>query len=350
MNRKDEHLKLALEYHKENTYSDFDKLSFVHQVFSEINVDDVDLSTEIAGIKLDHPFYINGMTGGSELTKKYNQKLAILARETNTFMGVGSLSAALKDESLEDSFTITRKENPQGKIFANLGADKNLEDTKKAIQIIEADGIQIHVNVAQEIVMPEGERDFRGWINNIKEIIEGVGKPVIVKEVGFGMSKKAIKQLIDIGAKTIDISGTGGTNFAQIENSRRSKDKYDFLLNYGNSTVASLLEAQDYLSDVQIVASAGIRNSMDIIKSLSLGASAVAMAGRFINLVDKHDIEEAIQIVEEWKYQLKSIMALLGAKNIEELRKTDIIVGSDLKDWCEARNIDYKKLANRNIF
>lgn len=348
MNRKDEHLNLALEFYKEKQISDFDNISFVHDVFPEVNVDEVDISTTIAGMKLDHPFYINGMTGGSELTKKYNQKLAILAKETGTFMGVGSISAALKDPSLTDSFTIVREENPDGHIFANLGADKNLSQAKQAVEMIKADGIQIHVNAGQEIVMPEGEREFKGWLKNVEEIINGVGVPVIVKEVGFGMSRNAIKQLVSIGAKTIDISGKGGTNFARIENSRRERDSYDFLLDYGNSTVVSLLEAQDYLSETDIVASAGIRNSMDIVKALALGASGVAMAGRFISLVNDYEMEEAIEIVENWKYQIKSIMALLGAKNIEELRNKDLIIKNDVKDWCLARNIDYKAFANRN--
>lgn len=194
--------------------------------------------------------------------------LAILARETKTFMGVGSLSIALKDESTHDSFKIARRENPNGIIFANLGADKTIEDAKKACgKIIDADGIQIHVNVCQEIVMPEGERQFSGWLDNISKIVDGLGLPVLVKEVGFGMSKPAIKSLKEIGVTTIDVSGKGGTNFAKIENSRRTNDKYNFLENYGNSTVVSLLEAQEYINNIDIIASGGIRNSMDIVKS-----------------------------------------------------------------------------------
>lgn len=348
MNRKDQHVNLALEYHKEKKESDFDDIQFVHDAFPEISVDEIDISTQIAGMKLDHPFYINGMTGGSEATKEYNQKLAILSRETNTFMGLGSLSAALKDPDLEDTYTIARKENPKGKIFANLGSEKTLEDAKKAVQIIDGDGIQIHINAVQEIVMPEGDRDFKGWLRNIKDIVEGLGLPVIVKEVGFGMSRKAIGQLADIGVKTIDISGKGGTNFAKIENSRRKRDSYDFLENYGNSTPASLMESQEYLDRVEVVASGGIRNSMDIVKALSLGASGVAMAGKVITLVNDLDMDHAIEVVESWKYQIKSIMALLGVKNIEELRKKDLVISGKLRDWCQTRNIDYKHFANRN--
>ncbi|MFM1602772.1 type 2 isopentenyl-diphosphate Delta-isomerase [Helcococcus ovis] len=347
MNRKDEHLNLALDFHKEEKQSDFDNIDFIHNVFSEINMDSVDLKTNIAGYDLSHPFHINGMTGGSELTKKFNQKLAILARETNTLMGLGSLSIALRDESTQDSFKIARKENPNGIIFANLGADKTLEDAKKACEIIDADGIQIHVNVCQEIVMPEGERQFSGWLDNISKIVDGLGLPVLIKEVGFGMSKSAIKSLKEIGVTTIDVSGKGGTNFAKIENSRRINDKYNFLENYGNSTVVSLLEAQEYVNNTDIIASGGIRNSMDIVKSLSLGAKSVAMAGRFLSLVNELEMEAAIEEVNNWKHQIKSIMTLLGAKNISELQNTDIILINNVREWAELRNIDVKKLANR---
>lgn len=348
INRKDEHLNLALEFQKIKRQSDFDNMNFIHDVFPNIDMKDVDISTSIAGFKLDHPFHMNGMTGGSELTKSYNEKFAILARETNTFMAVGSLSVALKDKSTHDSFKIARKQNPHGIIFANLGADKTLEDAKKACEIIGADGIQIHVNAAQEIIMTEGEREFSKWLDNISDIVDNLGLPVIIKEVGFGMSRNAISQLIEVGAKTVDISGKGGTSFAMIENSRRDEDdKLSFLNDYGNSTVVSLLESQQYMDDIEIISSSGIRNSYDIVKSLSLGAKSVAMAGRFLKLVNDLPMEEAIDKVNNWKSQIKSIMTLLGAQNLDELRKVDIIVKSDVKNWCEIRNIDYKKLANR---
>lgn len=346
MNRKDEHLNLALKYYNENK-NDFDKIRFVHNSISNVNFNDVILKTNLGDLKLAHPFYINGMTGGSQKTKEYNRRLAILARETNTMMAVGSMAVALKDKSQIDTFTIVRKENPNGIILANLGADKTLEDAKKVIEMIDADGIQIHLNTLQEIIMPEGDRKYSNWLDNIREIVEGLDVPVIVKEVGFGMSRETIKILNDVGVRNIDISGKGGTNFAKIENSRRKKYSLEFLNNFGNSTVESLIEAQKYINDLNIIASGGIRNSLDIIKSLSLGASAVAMAGRFINLVDKNDIKDAVDIVNSWKSELISIMSLLSAKEIRNLRNKDIIFNEDLYIWCKSRNIDYKNFANR---
>ena len=349
MERKDEHLRLAISFHDETKESDFDLIDYIHNSLSNTNVDNIDISTSIAGFKLNHPFYINGMTGGTKLTKEFNQKLAILARETNTLMGVGSISVALRHKEIEDTFKIVRKENPNGIILANLGADKTLEDAKKAIHLIDADGLQIHINPAQEIIMPEGERDFTKWIKNIETIISNIGVPVIVKEVGFGMSRDTIKLLKSIGANTIDISGKGGTNFAQIENSRRKKDSLAFLENYGLSTAESLLEAQDFVSNTEIISSGGIRNAYDIVKSLGLGAKSTSMAGKFIMLVnDDIDIENVIDTVNNWKYQIKSIMALIGANSISELQEKDILIRGKLNEFARIRNIDIQALANRN--
>lgn len=347
--KKDDHVDLALKFHQEKQKSDFDNVQFVHQVFSDVNVDDVDISTSFAGLDLAHPFYINGMTGGTGKTKGYNEKLSILARETNTFIASGSLSVGLKDPDVLDSFKVVRQLNPNGIVFANLGAEKSLEDAKRAVDILKADGLQIHVNICQELVMPEGDRGFGSWLDNIEHIVSNLGLPVVVKEVGFGMSRKAIKSLLDIGVKTVDVGGKGGTNFARIENFRRIEDdKYNFLENFGNSTIVSLLEAQDFVDDHEILASGGIRNSLDIVKGLAFGARACGMAARILNLVENKSLDKAIEEVENWKYHIRSIMSLLSVDKIEDLKTTDIILQEDVKDWAEARNIDWRKFANRS--
>ena len=346
-NRKDEHLKLALKFYEEDSISDFDNIQFVHHVFPKIAVDDVDISTSMAGFPMDQPFYINAMTGGSNKTKEINRKLAYIAKETGLLMASGSLSAALKEHRAISSFKIIRDTNPNGIIFANLGAEKTLEDAKRAVDILEADGLQIHVNAAQELIMPEGDRDFSNWLKNIENIVKNVGVPVIVKEVGFGMSKKALEELINIGVKTIDISGTGGTNFARIENFRRVEDKYNFLEDFGNSTVVSLLEAQTYIDSHEILASGGIRNTMDMVKALALGSRAIGLAALVLNTVETLDVEKAIEEINNWKAQIKAIMTLLGKSSIEELKYTDIIIKGQVRDWCIGRNIGFEEFGNR---
>lgn len=348
--KKDDHVNLALKFHGLDKKSDFDNLQFVHQVFSDVSVDDVDIGASFAGYNFDQPFFINGMTGGTGKTKGYNEKLSILARETGLFIASGSISVGLKDPSVLDSFKVIRKLNPEGIVFANLGAEKTLEDAKRAVDILDADGLQIHVNICQELVMPEGDRGFSKWLKNIEDIVKNLGLPVVVKEVGFGMSRSAIKSLLDIGVKTIDIGGKGGTNFARIENFRRIEDdKYNFLENFGNSTVVSLLEAKEFIDDHEILASGGIRNSLDIVKALAFGAKSVGMAARFLNLVENKPLDKAIEEVNNWKYHIKSIMSLLGCKNIKELKNTDLILQNDVKQWAQARRIDWTEYANRSI-
>lgn len=349
-NKKDDHVDLALKFHGTQKKSDFDNLQFVHQVFSNVSVDDVDISASFGGYKFDQPFYINGMTGGTGKTKGYNEKLSILARETGLFIASGSLSVGLKDSSVLESFKVVRKMNPNGIVFANLGAEKTLEDAKRAVDILDANGLQIHVNICQELVMPEGDRSFNKWLKNIEDIVNNLGLPVVVKEVGFGMSRNAIKSLFDIGVKTVDIGGKGGTNFARIENFRRIEDdKYNFLENFGNSTVVSLLEAKDFIDDHEILASGGVRNSLDIVKALAFGARSVGMAARFLSLVENKSLDKAIEEVNNWKYHIKSIMSLLGARKIEDLRNTDLILQNDVKDWAIERRIDWTHYANRSI-
>ena len=159
-NRKDEHVDLAMEQHAVQSQSDFQKIRFVHHSLSQIKTADVSLETNLLGYETAVPFYINGMTGGSEKTKHINGQLAEVAQACGLVMGSGYISAALKDPSLIDSFTIIREKNPKGIVLANLGAQHSLENAKRAVDILDANVLQIHLNTAQELVMPEGDRDF----------------------------------------------------------------------------------------------------------------------------------------------------------------------------------------------
>ncbi|NLY62449.1 MAG: type 2 isopentenyl-diphosphate Delta-isomerase [Erysipelothrix sp.] len=323
-NRKDEHVRLALAQVDLAPASDFDLVSLEHDSIPNLKVDDIDLTTSIAGIDLVSPLFINAMTGGSDKTKGINEKLAEVARLVNIPIASGSLSSALKNPDNEASFSILRKTNPDGIIFANVGAEYDLSAAQKAVDILSANALQIHVNVIQEVVMPEGDRDFTSWNTNIAEIAKSLSVPLIVKEVGFGMSSASIKKLINLGVKTIDLSGYGGTNFAKIENARREDFDMSYLENMGISTVQSLINAKDYLSEVEIIASGGIRNPLDVIKSLAMGASAVGMSSFVLSNVEKHGVNKTVEILNAWNYQLKLIMTLLGVKNIKELQKIKV--------------------------
>ena len=344
-NRKNEHVSLSENFYKDGE-SSFKDVHFMHHSFPGINVSDVDLSTSLGDLNFSMPFFINAMSGGSEWTGKLNQKLAIVARETGLAIATGSISAALKQPEFENSYSIIRKENPTGLIFANLGAGHGSENAKKAIDMIQADALQIHVNAPQEVVMPEGDREFSNWIENIEDILANIDVPLIVKEVGFGMSRETVKLLQDIGVKYIDISGKGGTNFAQIENFRRREYKLDDMESWGQTTTVSLLEAMEVKSGSAIISSGGIRSAQDILKSLALGASLVGVSSQFMHMVLK-DVDKAIEMVEQWRLELERSMTLLGAKTIADLTHTDLIIRGETAEWAELRHIDLKKYANR---
>lgn len=346
VNRKDQHIKLATEFYNQESF--FSDLKFVYNSFSQMNLNDVNLETSVAGLKMNFPFFINAMTGGSEKAKKINQQLARIAQKCDIAIASGSLSIALKDKSKEESFSIIRKENPSGLVFANIGAEKQLNQANKVIKILNADALQIHINLIQELIMPEGDRDFSNWLSNIKEIKNNLKVPVIVKEVGFGMSKKTIEQLLALDIKSIDISGRGGSNFAQIENARRENEDYYYLKDFGQSSVISLLEAYQYSDKIDIIASGGIKNPLDIVKSLALNAKAVGISGFILKYLLKYGEENTIKLINNWKKEIKVIMTILGCNKIEDLTKVDIIVLNKAKDWCVARDIDYKTLAQRS--
>lgn len=345
-NRKNEHVSLSENFYKDG-HSSFKDIHFVHHSFPQIKVADVDLSASLGEMAFSVPFFINAMSGGSDWTEKLNQKLAIVARETGLAIATGSISAGLKQPEFENSYKIVRKENPNGLVFANLGAGHGFENAKKAIDMIQADALQIHVNAPQEVVMPEGDRDFTNWLENIQDILDNIDVPLIVKEVGFGMSRETVKLLQDMGVKYIDISGKGGTNFAQIENFRRRKHKLDGMESWGQPTTVSLLEAMEVKKESQIISSGGIRDAQDIIKSLALGASLVGVSSEFMHMVLK-DVDLAIEQVAQWKLELERSMTLLGAKKVEDLWNTDVIIRGETAEWANLRGIDLSTYAQRS--
>jgi isopentenyl-diphosphate delta-isomerase len=173
--------------------------------------------------------------------------------------------------------------------------------------------------------MPEGSRNFNEWKNNLKEFVQNIEIPIILKEVGFGMTEDTIKHGIRLGIKTFDISGRGGTSFAFIENMRR-ENSLDYLNNWGQTTVSCLLNLKDYTDKVEIIASGGVRNPLDMIKCLVLGAKAIGLSRTILKLVVKYDVESIIKIVENWKTECKMIMCALNAKNIKELQNTKYVL------------------------
>ncbi|MGM0125414.1 isopentenyl-diphosphate delta-isomerase, type 2 [Enterococcus sp. AZ194] len=347
MNRKDEHVSLAKAFHKEKT-NDFDSVRLVHSSLPEISLKEVDLSTKLFNFTLSSPFYINAMTGGSPKTKEINRQLALIAKETGLLIATGSVSAALKDEQLIDSYRVMREVYPEGKILINIGGGVAVEQAKRAVELFKVDGLQIHLNAPQELVMPEGDRDFNSWLSTIEAINQELNVPILVKEVGFGMTRETIQALLSVGIQTIDVSGQGGTSFTQIENARRKKREFSYLDNWGQSTVVSLLEANELTRNFQKVASGGIRDAYDIFKALCLGADAVGVSGTILNSLLSDGTDKTIELIQHWQEELRVLYTMTGSKTTADLKKQPLILTGYPKDWAQARQIDLSKYGLRN--
>ncbi|MGO1950716.1 MAG: type 2 isopentenyl-diphosphate Delta-isomerase [Mycobacteriaceae bacterium] len=345
--RKDEHVRIAEELRggRPRPVGGFDDIRFVHHVFNGLARDAVDTGTSVAGQRWDVPFYINAMTGGSERTGLINADLARAASAAGVSMASGSVSPALRDPSLAPTFRVIRDNAPSAFLLANVSPEMTLEQARRAVGLMDADALQIHVNPAQELVMPEGDRDFSGWLDRIGEIVDGVGVPVIVKEVGFGISPGSIAELTARGVRTVDVSGRGGTNFADIENHRRERREYAYLAGWGQTTVECLLDAHG--THVEILASGGVRTPLDVVRALALGARAVGVSGHFLHLLLEEGLDALISELESWKEQVRTLMTLLGAADVPSLGATDVLVTGGPADFARLRGVDLEALAHR---
>lgn len=345
--RKDDHVRHALQQYDQQPTSDLKDVRFVHHALSEISVNDISLATTLGPLSLQMPFFINAMTGGSQKTEKINEQLAVVARETGLAMATGSMSVALAYPETLKSFQVVRDIHQNGLIFANLGAHHNLENAKRVVDAIQANALQLHLNTPQEIVMPEGDRHFSGWLRNIEKMVSQLHVPVIVKEVGFGMSKETIQQLESVGVTIIDVAGKGGTNFVKIEDARRCDYSLDILSDWGQTTLESLLEATSSRKNATLIASGGIKSALDIAKCLSLGANAVGLSGHFLQFITQYSVDETIKKVTNIQEQLKAIMTLLGTTDINALQHHPVVLPPSTQAWCTARGIDFLRFAQR---
>lgn len=346
-NRKDDHVRLATEQQRRpGGHNQFDDVSFVHHALAGIDRSDVSLTTRFDGIEWPVPLYINAMTGGSARTGLVNRDLAIAARETGVAIATGSMSAYFADESTAGTFSVMRKENPDGFIIANVNANATVEKVRRAVDLMQADALQVHLNIIQETVMPEGDRSFSSWGRRIEEIVAGAGVPVIVKEVGFGLSRETMLRLRDMGVRVADVAGTGGTNFAQIENDRRDPADYAFLDGWGQSAPACLLDAQD--TGISVLASGGVRNPLDVVRGLALGASAAGASGFFLRTVLDAGVPGLISLISRWLDQLEALLTALGTRTPAELTRCDVLIQGNLRAFCDLRGIEIGPLATRS--
>jgi isopentenyl-diphosphate Delta-isomerase len=337
--RKVEHINYALATGQKRTHGLTD-VSFVHNSLPDVALKDVSLQSKIGELSISSPIFINAMTGGGgEKTEAINQQLAEVAKECKLPIAVGSQMAAIKDLSQRASFQVVRKTNDNGIVIGNIGSEATVDQAKEAVDMIEANALQIHLNVIQELVMPEGDRDFTGVLNRIEAIVANVNVPIIVKEVGFGMSKDTVSKLRSVGVSIVDVGGYGGTNFAEVENERRNRQLEQFN-NWGIPTSISIIEGKAAAPLMSILASGGIQTSTEIAKAVALGANAVGIAGYFLKILIKEGPERLQQEVIELQSGLQLIMTALGAKTIKQLQKAPIVLQGETLNWLQQRGIN----------
>ncbi|MEU5691853.1 phosphomevalonate kinase [Actinosynnema sp. NPDC020468] len=343
--RKDDHVRLALEHHRPHDRNEFDDIAFVHHALGGVDRADVSLDTRFADLHWRVPLYINAMTGGSAKTGDINRDLAIAARETGVPIASGSMSAYFKDPATAGTFAVLREQNPDGFVMANVNANATVEQAKRAVDLLRADALQIHLNAVQETVMPEGDRSFSAWAPRIEEIAAGLDVPVIVKEVGFGLSRDTVVTLVKLGVRVADVGGRGGTDFARIENSRREHREYAYLDGWGQSAPACLLDARDV--GLPLLASGGVRHPLDVVRGLALGASAVGASGTFLKTVLDGGPDALIARISGWLDQIAALMTALGARTPAELAGCDVLIRGALREFCADRGVDLRGSATR---
>lgn len=328
--RKDEHIKLFMQSTsaKNNGFKD---IVIQNNALPEIDFGDISTGHVFLNKHISMPVMINAVTGGTDYTYEINKQLAQLSLHCNIPMAVGSQTIAIHDTSKQESFKVVREVNKSGVIIANVSASSSYDNVCEAVEMVAADAIQLHLNTAQEICMGEGDRGFKGILNNIKNIVHVAKVPVIVKEVGFGISYETAKKLHNVGVKYIDTGGKGGTNFIAIEDSRNKDLDYSFLKHWGIPTALSLIECKHVSKELHIICSGGITKAEEIVKAITMGAALTGISGLILReLLDK-GYDGAKACIEKLQYEMKVFMLLLGVDDIEKLSKTNYLLKGELQ-------------------
>ncbi|KHE70925.1 type 2 isopentenyl-diphosphate Delta-isomerase [Halobacillus sp. BBL2006] len=337
--RKIDHIHHALG-HERDFHNHFDDVDIVHQSLATLDFNQLSIETRVGELNLSSPLFVNAMTGGGgKKTEQINRDLALAARETGIGMAVGSQMSAIKNPEERNTYQIVRDVNPEGVIFANVGSEADVEQANRAIDMLKADALQIHINTLQEMIMPEGDRNFTTRLRKIEKIIQRVEVPVIVKEVGYGMSKETINQLYDLGVRYIDVGGLGGTNFSRVENKRRNKQLSSFN-NWGIPTPLSILEASHSAAthqDLHIIGSGGIRNGLDGVKAMVLGSKAFGMAGNLLRVLLEEGNDELISEIHHIHQEIKVAMMLLNVSHVKDFYGKPYVLYGRTKEWKEQR-------------
>lgn len=329
--RKQDHIDAVLKDPKvERGGHGFDTIKLSHRALPELDFNEVDCSTKFWGKRISFPFIVSSMTGGAANNlADINRHLAIAAEACQVPMAVGSQRAMVEDRQAKHSFDI-REYAPSIPLIANLGAVQlnygyGIEQAQKAVDAIQADALYLHLNPLQEVIQPEGDTNFKKLIDKIERLTEQLDVPVILKEVGCGLSAKDIELGLSAGIKHFDVAGRGGTSWSRIEAHRSNNDLGILFQDWGLTTVESLQIAQAYHEDAKFIASGGIRNGIDMVKAVIMGGQLCGVAAPLLKPAQQ-GAAEVIEKIEQFKQEFKTAQFLLGIDKADQLHLNESLI------------------------
>ena len=327
----------------------------VHNPLPESNLDDVTTEKDFCGATLRAPLMITGMTGGHPETAKINRLLGEIAEHFGIAVGVGSQRAAIENPELAYTFRVMREAAPSVFLVANLGLPQlakgyGIREAMRAVEMVGANALAIHLNVGQELYQEEGDREFTA-LNKIVELAESLDVPVIVKETGAGLSAETVRLLYRLGIKCFDVSGLGGTSWIKVEAARARGEGYtppgEIADKWGNPTALAIVEARTAAPGAYIVGSGGIRTGLDAAKAIALGADIAGVARPVLQALMRGGKEGAMKMINMIIYNIKTIILMSGGRRVEDLWRSRITVWGRLAEEMSLRGIDPRDYIER---
>ena len=356
--RKQRHIRLSLE---ENVQADigtgFEDVRLIHRALPELDMEDVDTEIELFGKRLASPLIVSAITGGTDRAKEINATLASAAEGFGIGIGVGSQRIAIEDPSVEHTFSIVREQAPSSLVLGNMGCPQlslgwGLNEARRCVEMVEANALAIHMNPLQEVVQVDGETHYKGVLSKVQEIARGLEVPVVMKETGCGIAYEEAVKLEKAGVAGLELSGTGGTSWAAVEHHiAKEEGKRDqqalghALWNWGIPTAISVVETSQS-TDLKIIASGGMRTGVEMAKAIALGADAVGIARPFLQKAVEGS-EPLKEHIENILLEFKTVMFLVGSKNMDELRSVPVVILGRTGEWLRLRGVDPAKWASR---
>jgi isopentenyl-diphosphate delta-isomerase len=357
--RKAEHIKISLNKNVQarEITTGFEDIRLIHKALPEIDRQKIDLSTTVFGHRFAAPLIVGAITGGTAEATKINATIAEAVEELGLGMGVGSQRAALEDKKLEKTFSIARKKAPTAFLIANIGGVQLVhgyspKEMKKAIEMIEADAIAIHLNPLQEATQPEGQTNFKGVLKKIGKTAKEIDKPIIVKETGAGIAAEEAKRLEAAGVSGIDVSGAGGTSWAAVEYYRATKQKNSFqrrlgdvFWDWGIQTAIGVAEVSQSVN-IPIIASGGIRDGVEMAKTLALGATLTSLSQPVLQAAVE-GVEETKEVLSLLMEELRNAMFLVGANSVQAFKKVPLVITGKTAEWLRIRGFNVESYGRR---